>query len=178
VKPRKLNAIIMYNGGIPVTPLERIILPAAREELDPIAKTLTAPKKQKNVLDLFSSASFPTGWNLRKRKPGAPQLHFQYNGSALNGTPYTNTIQDVFVCVVAGTTKNPDPQRVLYIRDLPLSGEDPLDFDKDPYNRETAWLTLYIWGKDTVNSFWKASHQVNAYFTLEGEVKGTELARP
>ena len=174
----KLIHIIVLMEDSPSLAMSREILPIAVQELTPFVKRLSPPVKSKAVYKFFSSERLPEGWTCIKTKDGSPQIHLQYSGPAIEEIVPRGTVLDVFICLATSEKEDPDSRRYLYLRNLPMPFLDDKKpaFKKDPYNKLSAWLTLFIRGTEELIVTWKASHEVNGYMTMEGEVKGTELA--
>jgi hypothetical protein len=178
--PTTLAGIILWNGGMPLPPLESIMVEVAKDELDPCIHAKLKPPvnlddvKQAFIPSLFSS--LPEGWEMVATHKGTPQVHLRYKGSRLDGSPFEGTIVDVFVCVASSSKEDATALRALYVRDLPMPREPrPGKFASDPYKVPAAWLTLFARGSKEFKTSWKASSTVKARFTLEGEVLGKDL---
>lgn len=181
--PMKLNNIIMWCGGSPFPPLEDFILPLARRDLDPLIKSpviaISNDHKQQQVRDALVDSLFsqlPEGWKCQGRYRKTPHLHLTFNGPELNGTFFQGHTVDVFICIATSRRGTPDNRRSLYVRHMPIRSGDRHRLSNEPFNKWAAWLSLYVWGTRELHTSWKASHDVEGYITLEGEVLGSALA--
>lgn len=181
--PSSLAGIIIWNGGLSLPPLETIMLRIVRTDLDPLiysyCRALGAPVNLDTVQDaLFPSlfAVLPAGWTFVDANRGVPQVHLQYSGPGLDGTPFAGTVADVFLCIATSSKAEPARLRTLYVRDLPMPGADePGRYAQPPYNAEAAWLTLFVWDSANIRTSWKGASSVPGYFTFEGEVLASAL---
>ena len=182
--PSSLAGIIIWNGGVSIPPLERIMLKLAHRDLDPLVHSHLKNSATGINLDAVQDAFFPSlfgnlpvGWTFVGTNRGVPQIHLQYSGSSLDETPFAGTTVDVFLCIATSARDEPSKLRALYVRDLPMPGADqPGRYAQAPYNTEAAWLTLFVWGSTAVKMSWKGVSSVPGYFTFEGEVLASDLA--
>lgn len=178
--PTSLARVVLWNGGLPLPPLESVMLPLAERDLDPyVRSSLTPPVRLNDVRNALVPSVFrslPHGWTLAGKHTGVPQIHLQYSGPDLANTPFQGTVADVFLCIASSTKDEVPRLRVLYIRDLPMPGDNrPGRFSVEPYDVPAAWLTLFVRGSKQIITSWRSSSDVKAYFTLEGEVLGNDL---
>lgn len=183
VIPSSLAGIIIWNGGMPIPPLETVMLRLAKNDLDPVVRRQLQAQGSAPKLDAVQDAFFPSlfcnlpaGWTFVGVYKGVPQIHLRYSGSELTGTAFAGTEADVFLCIATSAMDQPSSQRQMYVRDLPMPGSHQSGkYAQAPYNVEAAWLTLFVWGTASLNTSWKRSSDVEGYFTFEGEVLATAL---
>lgn len=181
--PSSLAGIVIWNGGLPIPPLETAMVQLARRELDPLVRSHLTESGVEADLDAVQDAFLPTlftnlppGWTLVGAYRGVPQIHLRYSGEGLDGTPFAGMTADVFLCIATSSKDEPPKLRALYVRDLPLPGENrPGRFAELPYSAQAAWLTLFVWGRSELRTSWKRSSDVPGHFTFEGEVLASDL---
>lgn len=178
----RLSNIIVWCGGSPLPPLEDIVLPIALRDLDPLVRTVPVDvqpqhrlREVKSLLTPSLFAELPNGWSHVSEYRHTPDLHLRYEGSGLTGTFFEGQIVNVFICIATSGGDEPHEMRALYVRHMPIFGEDSHRFSQAPFNSLAAWLTLYVWGSTTISTSWKTSHDVEGYLTLGGEVRGAAL---